>query len=373
VGKLAATRRFAGSADEVATQNLCVAILEDLGFAVTRQPFQFSEAPGRWGPSLVALLAAAIVWLAAHVATRHHAPFTGLLTDIAGLTALSLLGYWFARFGVLSIGLSRSSSANLVATRSAFESAPEIWLVAHSDSKSQTIPMIARVAAAVAFAIVSATVLLGIVLIAVLGQNAVLSTATTAMSYLAVATALPIILCFVGNNSRGAVDNASGVATIILAAGKLGRGRNIGVLITSAEELGLAGARYFVATRSERGVAINCDTVDDSGRFLCMTSGRKSRRLDNAIHAASSRLQLEGNEIPSKSGSSGLRLRGMIPGILADNVAFSDAGWQSFTLSRGNLATLGYVHTSGDLPVRIQGTGIAMAASLIAATVEELS
>jgi peptidase M28-like protein len=321
----------------------------------------------------VALLAAAIVWVAAHVATRHHAPFTGLLAGIAGLTALSLLGYWFARFGVLSIGLSRSASANLVATREAFDSAPDIWLVAHSDSKSQTIPMIARVASAVAFAIASAMALLGILLIVMLGQNTVLSTAATAMSYLAVATALPIIMCFAGDNSHGALDNASGMATIILAADKLGRGHNIGVLITSAEELGLAGARHFVATRKARGVAINCDTIDDAGKFLCMASGRKITRLDAAIDAASNRLQLDSIGMSGKSGRATLRVRGMIPGILADNVAFSDAGWESFTLSRGNIATLGYVHTSRDLPDRIQGTGIAKAASLIAAIVEELS
>ena len=62
----------------------------------------------------------------------------------------------------------------------------------------------------------------------------------------------------------------------------------------------------------------------------------------------------------------------MIPGILADNVAFTDAGWESFTISRGNIGTLGLVHTSRDVPDRIKGTGIAKAADLIAAIVQEL-
>jgi hypothetical protein len=373
VAKLASTPRFAGSADENAARSFCEKLLVDAGFSASLQPFEFSEAPGRWGPSLTALVAAAIVWLAAHFATRHHAPWTAFVIDIGGLTALSLLGYWFARFGVVSLGVSRSSATNLIATREGFDSSPKIWLVAHIDSKSQTIPMIVRVAFVVAFAIASATVLLGIVLLAVLGQSVTLRHAIMAMSYLAVATALPIVFCFVRNASCGALDNATGVASIILAAEKLGRERNIGVLITSAEELGLAGARYFVSTQSESGIAINCDTVDDGGKFLCMASGRKIWRIDAAIDIASSRLALESIGMPGKSRRAGLRLRGMIPGILADNVAFTDAGWESFTLSRGNIATLGYVHTSRDLPDRIQGTGIAMAASLIAAIVEELS
>jgi hypothetical protein len=63
----------------------------------------------------------------------------------------------------------------------------------------------------------------------------------------------------------------------------------------------------------------------------------------------------------------------MLPGVLADNVAFSAAGWDSVTISRGNLRTLSRVHTSGDRADSITGTGIAQAALLIAAIVEELS
>jgi hypothetical protein len=63
----------------------------------------------------------------------------------------------------------------------------------------------------------------------------------------------------------------------------------------------------------------------------------------------------------------------MIPGVLADSIAFSHAGWDSVTLSRGNLATLARVHTTNDTRERLNGTGIAKAARLLAATVEELS
>lgn len=63
----------------------------------------------------------------------------------------------------------------------------------------------------------------------------------------------------------------------------------------------------------------------------------------------------------------------MLPGVLADNIAFSDAGWDSITISRGNLGTLARVHTSRDRADHIDGTGIAQASLLIAAIVEELT
>ncbi|HZK78957.1 MAG TPA: M28 family peptidase, partial [Gemmatimonadaceae bacterium] len=178
--------------------------------------------------------------------------------------------------------------------------------------------------------------------------------------------------------SPGALDNATGVASVILAIDKLSAAIDIGVLITSAEELGLAGARHFAAMRGETGIGINCDTIDDAGKFICMASGAKSRRLDEAIDRAASRLQVETvgvERLRNRGTAEGriLRLRGMLPGILADNMAFTDAGWESFTLSRGNIATLGYVHTSRDIADRVQGTGIAKAASFIAAIVEELA
>ncbi len=331
-------------------------------------------------------MAATIVWLAAHFAAKHHMPVLGLIVNIFGLGLLSLAGYWISRYGVLSLSVMRSRATNLVATRGGADSRPFVWLVAHLDSKSQTIPMALRIASAVTFALIGAGVMASVLVLAMFGfpfqstgftNTAPFATAATILSYLAGVAALPIIFCFIGNRSPGALDNASGVASVILAAQTLGAGSNVGVLITSAEELGLAGARHFVATEVETGIAINCDTIDDDGKFICMASGAKISRLDQAIDRAASRLQMETVNAAAFSGSRMgprmVRLREMIPGILADNIAFTDAGWESFTLSRGNIATLACVHTSRDVPDRIEGTGIAKAASLIAAIVQELS
>jgi Zn-dependent M28 family amino/carboxypeptidase len=187
------------------------------------------------------------------------------------------------------------------------------------------------------------------------GYTAISASAVVASVLLAL-WLLPIVFCFIGNRSRGALDNASGVAAVLIAAERA----NAGVLITSGEELGLAGARAFVSARDTKAIALNCDTIDDNGRFLAMTYGM-SAKSTSALAGAATKLGVS------------LTKRRMIPGILADNVAFSAAGWDSCTLAKGNLTTLAFVHTSGDRNTSIRGTGIAQAAELLVAAVEELS
>jgi hypothetical protein len=282
-----------------------------------------------------------------------------LVVDLGGLFAISIVAMLGAKLGVLGFPTQRLKSANLVGVRPNVPSRPKIWLCAHIDSKSQTIPMLVRVASMIFFAALSIGVAVTILLILLIPRLAERNGAiATGLSWLAVVAALPVILCFISNRSNGALDNATGVAAIVLALDEIAPGTNIGVVITSGEELGLAGARYFAQAESAGKIAVNCDTIDDDGSFYCMASGNRRGRLNDAL---------------SRASAGALRLNGMIPGILADNVAFSSSGWESFTLSRGNLRTLGYVHTSRDTSARLKGTGIAQASSLIAAIVEELA
>jgi len=93
---------------------------------------------------------------------------------------------------------------------------------------------------------------------------------------------------------NGAVDNASGVATLIEVAGRLARGprppRDILFLATTAEEEGLIGATYFAAHPTvplDRIVAaVNMDTVaiQPAGSPVAVM-GRGIPALDSAIDA----------------------------------------------------------------------------------------
>ena len=283
---------------------------------------------------------------------------------------MGLSGKWVLRSGLTKLPGGRITSANLIGTPRGSVQPPQIWLVAHLDSKSQTIPMIVRMIA-VGLSVLFFAVTIGLLLIVVGLDIAGISAPkgpheSNAMgvaliaSFLGAVSTLPLVFCFINNKSNGAADNATGVATIALALEQIRDREKIGVIVTSGEELGLAGAHAFATQMPLKGIALNCDTIDDRGRFLCMASGSFPSNLSKALDRAATRT---GSEITKKP---------MLLGILADNIAFTRAGWDSFTLSRGNLGTLARVHTSRDRAEEIDGTGIAMAARLLAATAEEL-
>jgi hypothetical protein len=136
-------------------------------------------------------------------------------------------------------------------------------------------------------------------------------------------------------------------------------GSPIGVLLPSAEELGLAGARAWARPRSAQGgVAINCDGVDDGGSLTIMYSGKPSLEIIDAISAAA--------EEP-------VRVRRMPLGLLLDSVGLTEHGWRSATVSRGSLASLRRVHTRKDSLEQLRGDGISRTARALARAAEALA
>jgi hypothetical protein len=173
------------------------------------------------------------------------------------------------------------------------------------------------------------------------------------------AAGLPVALSVVGERSPGALDNASGVAAVLLAADALPAAIPVGVLLTSAEELGLAGARAW-ALDAAPATAINFDGLDDSGVLTAMHTRARPRALSAAVR--------EG----ARTTGAGVRERRLLPGILVDGVALADRGWQVVTLSRGTLATLGRIHRPADRAERVGGAGVAEAARVAVAALVAL-
>ena len=273
---LASSTRFAGSVAEERARSLCESRLIELGFDVTREKFTYSQFPARFGPFICGLIFATGVLLAGHIAARHDAPLAGIILAFATLIISGVLG------GVLldqtgTLSWLPADSSNLVAIRRDASPTPTVWLVAHTDSKSQTIGMLTRVASVTITGII--LVLLNISMTGqLLGMPESMGfpanwlvVQTTILSMLTAVAVVPVMLCFITDDSRGALDNATGVAAVLLSLEHIRPECNVGVLLTSAEEIGLAGARAFVGTRPEKGIAINCDTIDNSGRFICMT------------------------------------------------------------------------------------------------------
>lgn len=352
--------RFTGGEQEAEARAICAEHLEESGLRIEHQKFDFSEFPGRFAVPVIGLILGTVIVLTVRVFWNHGGAPRALGVLAAGAVIVILVSRWLTRFGTSRVPWLRSQSVNLIARRGN----PSVWLVAHIDSKSQTIPMLARIASIVVAALAIVIMAASLVSSWVVTNKGDLDWSQTewflVSTVAALFAAIPLVVCLTSNRSPGAVDNASGVISVLLAARVLSARPDVGVVITSGEELGLAGARAFVASHAARAIALNCDTIDDDGEFRCMASGTRGL-LVAAVSRAASRLALN---VP---------IRALLPGILADSVAFADAGWESVTLSRGNLATLARVHTSSDTREKLNGTGIAKAAGLLAATVEELS
>jgi len=285
---------------------------------------------------------------------------TLLYIALAWWALAALGGLWLGRRGVLALRLARCRGINLVATRPVQGDARITWLCAHLDSKSQPVPILVRAAGITASALSWLAALgLGIALVTGLA-SATWRAAWWWVAGAGIVAAVPVMASVVQDASPGALDNASGVAAVLLAATAPDTGGRVGVVLTSAEELGLAGARAWVRGR-DAGTALNCDGVDDAGPVAIMYSGRRPAGLIEALHRAAERLRIEA------------RAHRLVPGILTDGVAMADAGWSVVTLSKGGSGTLARIHRPGDDATRMTGTGIAEVADLIVATTEALT
>ena len=329
----------------------CATELRSLGFIVSEEPFDFSRFPGEWAtPAGGAAACLTIIVAGALGAGGHHV--ASLSVVVAATVMVGAMAIWLARRGVLGLPWMRAQATNLVATRGA----PGVWLVAHLDSKSQPVPMLGRIAGIAASAI--ALVVLGS--LGAMGMHDLRPNTGVwiTISLVGVIASLPVIASTVGARSAGAVDDASGVVTVLRATALLPREVPIGIVLTSAEELGMAGACAFAARR-ERGVALNIDGVDDRGTVLCMVHGH-APRAGKAVQRA------------ARSVAMAVRISPTIPGVLTDGVALANAGWDAVTLSRGTLATLSRIHRGADDLSALRGDGIEDMARLLATAAQEI-
>jgi hypothetical protein len=346
--RLAAGPRPAGSAVEARARDYCAQVLAKAGLTVAEEPFAYSELPGRAGTPALGLGSGAVLVVAAYVAQRGNAEAALAILVSAALVG-GIAAWWLARFGVLSLPWMRAQSTNLVATRGN----PSVWLVAHLDSKSQPVPILAR-ALGVAGLLAFATLALVVAAAQVAERD--VGWAWPWVTGFGLLAALPVAATLVRADSPGAIDDASGVSTALLVAQSLPPELALGVVLTSAEELGLAGARAWVRERGPAH-AINIDGVDDNGDLRLTWSGKRPTALIEVLKAEADRVGAR------------VRVGRLFPGVMVDAIALGDAGWQVVTVSRGTLGTVARIHTSRDSLTNLTGDGVALTASIIRAAI----
>ena len=333
---------------------------EELGYSVTPLPFTFSEIPGKSGLSaaggvflLGVALALPFLWAGNGIAA---------LVALVVAVALIVLIVRYARRGVEKLRWRRADGENWLVHRTGAR--PRYVVAAHRDSKSQPISTVWRTAAI--FGALLAWLAL-VVLSVLVTLNAELRPIIPlfVVGWVALVSGVLLLLCRVGNDSPGALDNASGLATMLAVAEKERESDDVAFLVTDAEELMLAGAAAVAKQIPPVEGIINIDIVDDEGEFQVVERfGLRRRGMAPHLVAA----------LMSAADSMGLpaRRRDVPLGVMVDHMAFADAGLPAVTLHRGTMRTFRRVHRPGDDMSAINGSGAAKAAAMIVRALDVL-
>ena len=350
---LASAPRPTGGARVTALRARCALELRALGYDTREMPFGYSALPGRYGTPAVSALGMAVVAIAGHWGARGSTLFP-LGVTIAGIIGLGLLGRWLARDGVMGAPWMRAEGVNLEATRPG--QPVRVWLCAHLDSKSQPVPTLLR-SAGIALQTLGSLATLGLAAAAAFGASAPFAVWVGAVM-VTLAGAIPVVSSVVGPHSPGALDNASGVVAVLAAARRLTDVEGVGIVITDAEELGMAGAHAWAAARAG-AVVLNCDGVDDRGTARVMHPAKRPRAILDAVRGVRASPAPDVRRLPL--------------GVLTDSVAIARRGGTSVTFSRGDWSSLARVHGANDSLERLRGTGIPGMAALMAEVARRLA
>lgn len=322
--------REAGTPAMARARELVGQHLRGLGYRVEVVPFTCTPA------SLLSLpfFGAALGWLSILMP-----PLLTLAVPFWAPLALWILGLVAAAFastaialGWTTLGQLERQDANLVATRG--DAPVRRWLVAHLDTKAQGHSMAGRLVAIwiAAIAILALTALAALRLYVAISPSIAVPS-----SVLGLAAGFLLGRARLRGDSPGARDNGSGLLAALTAAA--GQSPATGVIITSAEEFGLLGARALVAGRPElfRGCEIiNLDTLDDQGDQYIVHHDAAGASLGERLAQA-----LALDAVP-------LVKRQLPAGILADSVVFVRAGLIAVTVARLDWSTLRRIHTAKD-------------------------
>lgn len=345
--------RMTGGAGAAETDAELRRRFEAAGYRIDEMPFSFSTLPGRFGvPALGAVHLVGIVLAVVFIALdRPVAALVSLGAALLLAGLLVLLGRWLIR----RLPWGRLETSNWLVSQGG-GTTPRFLIVAHRDSKSQFVPIALRAGAAAAalFGWMSLAILALVQLTTDIDGGGL----AIAIGIIAGLLALPLLLSVSLDRSPGALDNASGLATLLGLADRLKDDPEVSFLVTDAEELGLAGASAVARSLPRVEGIINVDGIDDRGDFMIMERHGYPRR-GSAPHLAAA-LYTAGRVLDLPTTRRDLPI-----GIQVDHIPFQKAGIAALTLMRGSLRSLWRVHLPADDAGRTTGIGVADAVALV--------
>jgi len=253
---------------------------------------------------------------------------------------------------------------------------PHLCLVAHYDSKSQYLPLVVRIAL---FVILVA----GSLVFSILNGFNFFAGSLTPLVFvtgiLVIICGIPLLFLDYGNNSPGAIDDASGVGLVLHLAeiianqpeliGKLG----ITVLITGAEELAVKGSLAYVQqnnsylkSQAKRGGLhiLNFDGIGVEGKLYIVGSDR------GQAYGTGGELYCLVQQSAAEKGISIGRFS--LPGAMFDHVPFAEAGFNAVSIIGIGKHSIS-VHTANDSPEKLHERGFDQAGRLALGVIENLS
>lgn len=352
--------RLPGTPALAAVQGAIAERLEALGYRVERR--QFDTSPRRL--TALGIGATGLGWIAILAVPMLVLPVPAWLVPLTGIAALTFTALLASAIadGRFPMRAAATRGVNIVAQRGA----PRCWLVAHSDSKSQSVSLAGRVVAGLV-AVLGVTLLVIVLLMRTAGPLA-LEVVVVACAP-ALVGGVVLSLSRPHNDSAGAVDNATGVIAALVAADSLRIRDDVGVLITDAEEFGLDGARAWVGTQPRGPYFVNFDGLDDRGAYRIM---RHSSRRDAAADRDADRWLATAVADVLRSARMRVVVSALPPGVLVDGLALAKNGMVGVTVSRGDWRTLRVIHTRRDDPGRVTVGSAVTAGRAAARAVERL-
>lgn len=327
---LVAHGREAGTREATDARKQVSRFLTECGYGVTEHPFHFNAGIYRVFPLAGGMLAM-LALLQRFTLSASVPAWAALATLAIGIGLVALIA---VRLFAVEGGPHWRGDANLIAVRSA-QVLPRRWLVAHVDTKAQAQSMAARLGTVW----LSVTALFSLLLLAVARIAGPVPGTSVAIS-----AALGCIAGFLVARGRlegqspGARDNGSGLLAV-LAAAERSTDATTGIIITGAEEFGLAGARALARERAalfRDAEVVNVDTVDDQGTLFVVVHTPASAGLAVRTVARCGNLDIT------------VRQRLLPLGIMVDGVPLARVAGATVTIGRLDWGTLRRLHTPRD-------------------------
>lgn len=267
--------RLVGSNGEKMAAGYLTERLKEIGIDVDEEPFKIKIVP--WIPLRIGLISSLVLLPIGLIISKEHRYISALITFIIliSLIAMDRLWTFLVRLDFIPDLMGGLSSKNIIA-RLRREGKKEVYLIAHYDSKSQSISLTTRI-----LLVATASFYLILLILQYIFTTPHQSQeGINILLYLPLSFTAIIILILLSvktdNLSPGGIDNAGSVGLLIELANLLKekdyKNLSISLIFTGAEELGLLGAFAFLKRhRSELDLDntyfLNLDGIGVKGRL----------------------------------------------------------------------------------------------------------